>query len=109
MKFYNADCDKIAIENPIQSKIYNVPKYNQIIQPYQFGHAYSKKTCLWLKNLPLLKPTEILTNYVQFVSSGSAGRKGLKAKDGLVNGAKARSKTFPGIAKAMATQFTELN
>lgn len=105
MNFYNADCEKIAIENPIQSKVYEMPKYDQIIQPYEFGHPYSKKTCLWVKGLPHLIPTEILNEYTQFVSSGSASRKGLKASDGMKSTAKDRAKTFPGIAKAMAEQW----
>ena len=52
LKFINADCEKIAVENPIPTRIYALPPYTQIIQPYQFGHPYSKKTCLWLKGLP---------------------------------------------------------
>jgi len=104
MSLLNADIQKIAIENPIQSKVFQIPKYTQIIQPFQFGHPYSKKTCLWLKNLPMLRPTKILTNYTQFVSSGSACRKGIKSSV-MVMGGKARSKTFVGIAKAMAEQW----
>jgi hypothetical protein len=49
MKFMNADCERIAIENPIPSSVYELPKYSQTIQPYQFGHPWSKITCLWLK------------------------------------------------------------
>ena len=52
MRFYNAECEHIAIENPIPSKVFELPKYTQTIQPYEFGHPFSKKTCLWLKNLP---------------------------------------------------------
>ena len=52
--------DKICIENPVPSKKANLPKYTQSIQPYQFGHDHSKKTCLWLKNLPKLEPTKIV-------------------------------------------------
>lgn len=105
MNFYDADCNKICIENPIPGSIFDLPKYTQTIQPYEYGHPYSKKTCLWLKGLPKLQPTKIMLNYVQYVSSGSAARKGLSAKDGMVSGAKARSKTFPGIARAMAEQW----
>lgn len=104
LSLLNAPIEKIAVENPIQSKVYEIPKYTQIIQPYQFGHPFSKKTCLWLKNLPMLRPTKILTNYTQFVSSGSACRKGINSRD-MVMGGKARSKTFTGIAKAMAEQW----
>lgn len=60
MKLWNADCKRIAVENPIPSKVYGLPKYSQTIQPYEFGHPYSKKTCLWLKGLPKLQPTEIV-------------------------------------------------
>lgn len=109
MMFYNADCEKIAIENPISSKVYNLPPRSQIIQPYEYGHPYSKKTCLWLKGLPMLTPTDVLSEYVQFVSSGSACRKGLSVKDGMKTSAKDRAKTFSGIAKAMAMQWTGQN
>ena len=68
LMFYNADCPKIAIENPIHSRVFDLPKYTHIVQPYQFGHPYSKKTCLWLKGLPNLKPTKIVTdNIVSYV------------------------------------------
>lgn len=108
MMFYNADCDKIAVENPIPSKIFCLPKYTQTIQPYQYGHPYSKKTCLWLKNLPPLKPTEIISDYTPYLPSGT-GRK-LKgtsygAKEQDRNRKVMRSKTFPGIARAMAEQW----
>lgn len=108
MKFYNADCEKIVIENPIPSRIYKLPVYSQTIQPYEYGEPYSKKTCLWVKNLPLLKPTKILDNYVPYVTSGQYTKthdekyKGVSRKGGS---AKIRSKTFPGIAKAMADQW----
>ncbi len=104
IRILNAPIDKICVENPVQSKIFEIPKYDQIIQPYQFGHPYSKKTCLWLKNLPKLEPTEIISEYIQFVSTGSACRKGIKSKD-MVLGGKERSKTFQGIANAMAQQW----
>ena len=55
----NSDIDKICIENPVPSLKAGLPKYDQIIQPYQFGHDHSKKTCLWLKNLPKLQPTKM--------------------------------------------------
>jgi hypothetical protein len=52
MKLYNANCEHIAVENPIPSKVFDMPPYTQIIQPYEYGHPFSKKTCLWLKGLP---------------------------------------------------------
>lgn len=59
MRFYNADCDKICIENPTPMRIWNLPKYTQAIQPYFFGDPYKKRTCLWLKGLNTLVPTDI--------------------------------------------------
>jgi hypothetical protein len=108
MKFYNADCPKIAIENPIPTRIYGLPEYTQIIQPYEHGHPYSKKTCLWLKGLPELQPTEIITeNIISWVSGGSKDHKGNPRRQSgtKFRDAKTRSKTFVGIAKAMAEQW----
>ena len=105
--FLSADCPQIAIENPIPSGIYMLPAYSQIIQPYQFGHPYSKKTCLWLKGLPNLKPTNIVDPICSWVSGGSKKSDGsprtncgMKFRD-----SKTKSKTFPGIAQAMAEQW----
>lgn len=109
MRLYNADCDRIAIENPIPSKVYGLPPYSQIIQPYEYGHPFSKKTCLWLKGLPKLKPTNILTEYKPYVSCGTSRNKGNKDKAGVSRSggaSKVRSKTFEGIAAAIAFQFT---
>ena len=108
MKLWHANCPLICIENPIPSSIYFLPAYSQIVQPYEYGHPYSKKTCLWLKGLPLLKPTDIVTDHIPFVSSGSYSKthdpkyKGASRKGGS---AKTRSRTFSGIAKAMAEQW----
>jgi len=96
---YKAKIEKICIENPIQSKIYNLPQYDQIIQPYQFGHPYQKKTCLWLKNLPELKPTKVLEKPQSTKIAGNWFNKG--GKERQIN----RSKTFQGIADAMADQW----
>ena len=60
MKMINADCDKIAVENPVGIMSSRYRKPNQIIQPYMFGDEAQKTTCLWLKNLPLLRPTKIV-------------------------------------------------
>lgn len=108
MKFYDADCEKIAIENPIPTKVYGLPKYTQTIQLYEHGHPYSKKTCLWLKGLPKLHPTDIVTeNIISWVSGGSKDHKGNPRKQSgtKIRDSKRRSKTFPGIAKAMAEQW----
>ncbi|MDC1452486.1 hypothetical protein N8371_08810, partial [Vicingaceae bacterium] len=60
MKFLNANCDRIAVENPVSLKVFDMPKWTQEIEPYQFGHPFSKKTRLWLKGLPKLIPTNIV-------------------------------------------------
>lgn len=101
MKLWNADCPKIAVENPIPSKVYELPEYSQIIQPYEFGHPYSKKTCLWLKGLPKLQPTDIVQESKRESTkiAGNWFNKGGKDRQ------KNRAKTFPGIAKAMAEQW----
>lgn len=107
MQFYNADCPKIAIENPMPSKIYDLPEKSQVIQPYQFGHPYTKRTYLWLKGLPNLEPTNIVRPETTLMPSGSYGR----SKDERHKGAftkdrpRLRSKTAEGIAKAMAEQW----
>ena len=101
LRFLYADCDKIAVENPIPSTVYCLPKYTQIIQPYMFGHPLQKKTCLWLKNLPLLEPTDMIPKE-QCQSTKVAGNwfnHGGKQRQAN------RAKTFPGIAKAMAEQW----
>ena len=95
MQMMLANADRVAVENPvgIMSRCYRRP--DQIIQPWQFGHGETKATCLWLKNLPELVPTEIVEGREQRVwrMPPSADR------------AKERSKTYPGIAKAMAEQW----
>lgn len=106
MSFYNADCPKIAIENPTPLKIIELPKPTQIIQPYQFGHPYSKRTLLWLKGLPPLIPTKLIGNYTPFLPSNTSQfAKGKGGSRGIVHNAKEASKTFEGIAKAMAEQW----
>lgn len=110
MKFLEADCPHIAVENPTPMKLVGLPPYTQAIQPYEFGHPYSKRTCLWLKGLPTLRPTEIVENHVPFVNGGCKDAngnyrrfQGRKERD-----AKTRSKTFPGIAQEMAEQWGNL-
>lgn len=111
MNFYNADCEMICIENPLPLKCVELPPETQIVQPYQYGEPYSKKTLLWLKGLPLLQSTKILTEYKPYVSCGTSRNKGKKDKSGVsrVGGAsRVRSKTFMGIANAMADQWGNL-
>ncbi len=106
-KFYKADCPLIAIENPTPMKLCELPQYQQAVQPYWFGHPYSKRTCLWLKGLPKLEPTEMVAEHEPYVNGGSKNADGTyrsfvgrRERD-----QKTRSKTFPGIAKAMADQW----
>ena len=111
MEFLDADCPRIAIENPTPSKIYELPKHSQVIHPYQFGHPFTKRTQLWLKGLPPLQPTDLVEPERTWCPSGSYSGKhndkhrGMFTKDRARN----RSKTFPGIAKAMAEQWSEDN
>ena len=107
MAFYNADIPKIAVENPVPSGVYRMPPYTQIIQPYEYGHPYSKRTCLWLKGLPKLIPTDIVEPKISWVSGGSKDSKGnpRKNKGETFRDSKTKSKTFAGVAKAMANQW----
>tara|TARA_R100000656_G_scaffold119382_1_gene93258 strand:- start:65 stop:667 length:603 start_codon:yes stop_codon:yes gene_type:complete len=106
MKLLDSSIDKIAIENPTPFRIFNLPKPTQVIQPYEFGHNFSKRTLLWLKNLTQLKPTDIVDNYKPLLPSNTGGKKrGQKSSSGFVHNAKDASKTFIGIAKAMAEQW----
>ena len=108
MAFANADCEKICIENPVGIMSSEWRKPNQIINPWQFGDAFEKKTCLWLKGLPELKPTNIveIPPRKRFDSGKSMPSWYAEAwhlpKE---ERAKLRSKTFPGIARAMAEQW----
>ena len=108
MAFANADCEKIAIENPVGIMSSEWRKPNQIINPWQFGDAFEKKTCLWLKGLPELTHTNIvkIPPRKKFDSGKSMPSWYAEAwhlpKE---ERAKLRSKTFPGIAKAMAQQW----
>lgn len=105
MTFYNADCERICIENPLPLKCVELPAENQTIQPYLFGDPYSKKTLLWLKGLPMLKPTDICESWKPYLPSGTSRNAGTKYNEGTVRGSRKRSKTFEGIAKAMAEQW----
>ena len=107
MAFINAPINKIAVENPIGIMSTRYKKPNQVIQPYQFGHTERKSTCLWLKNLPNLKPTKIVVPDIIVHKSGKTDSRlhyeTLKLPK--EERAKARSKTFSGIASAMADQW----
>jgi hypothetical protein len=108
MLFANCDCPRVAIENPvgIMSRLYRKP--DQIIQPWQFGDEAQKSTCLWLKGLPKLEPTKIVgkgeqTTYASGKTMATWYADAFRLPP--AERAKARSKTFPGIADAMATQW----
>ena len=95
MKFANCGCEKIAIENPIgiMSRVWRKP--DQIVQPWMFGHGETKAACLWLKNLPTLKPTNVVSGREPKVWKMAPSP----------NRAKMRAKTYTGIARAMAEQW----
>ena len=117
MQFVNADCERIAIENPVGIMSTEYRKPDQIIQPWMFGHNASKGTCLWLKGLQKLHPTDIIQDerkrkenqqvspdgkLLGFMTKDDSG-KIMRYNDPET--AKIRSKTFPSIAKAMAEQW----
>lgn len=108
MTIANADCDKIAIENPVGVMSTKWRKPDQIIEPFEYGDAYEKRTCLWLKGLPKLVPTKIveIPDRIKF-KSGKTMAKWYVEAGNLTKEQRAlvRSKTFPGIAKAMADQW----
>lgn len=111
MEIVNADCDKIAIENPIgvMSSYYRKP--DQIIQPYMFGEPARKSTCLWLKNLPLLKATDIVEPEIIHYKNGKGTDNPWHMSTMSLSKderSKERSKTFKGIAKAMAKQWGDI-
>lgn len=109
MEFANCKCKRVAIENPIGVISTRWRRPEQIIQPYQFGHKERKATCLWLKNLPPLKPTRVVQPDIIRHKSGRTDSKlhfetlSLPKEER----AKIRSKTFSGIAKAMAEQWSK--
>jgi site-specific DNA-cytosine methylase len=113
-KLMDAPIEKIAIENPVSVISSQIRKPDQIIQPYEYGHSEAKKTCFWLKNLPLLQPTKIVDKgeFVEWVDKN--GKKKRQAKwylDVLTKAKtkaerqKLRSKTYQGIADAIANQW----
>ena len=101
MKFANAHCDMIAIENPVGIMSTRFRKPDQIINPWQFGHPETKKTCLWLKNLQPLEETENVYAYMMTLPEKERSRIHWMGS----GHAKERSKTYPGIARAMAEQW----
>ena len=108
LQMLTADVKKICIENPRPLGVVMLPPETQRIQPYEFGEPWSKLTYLWLIGLPPLQPTNIVSDYKPYVSCGTSRNKGRKDKAGHSRAGgdkKVRSKTFPGIARAMAEQW----
>jgi hypothetical protein len=105
-KLLNANCPRIAVENPTPMRVFDLPAPSQVIQPYQFGDPYSKRTLLWLKGLPQLVPTNVLLEYRPFLPSNTGGKKrGQKYSIGVSKNWKQSAKTFQGVADAMAQQW----
>lgn len=105
-KFMNADCERIAVENPLPMKICKLPEPTQIVQPFDFGHPYSKRTLLWLKNLPPLQPTKYMDSWKPWLPSNTSALKEGRGWKGSIQGSKNYAKTFQGIAQAMAEQWS---
>ena len=103
-KILSAKAPRIAIENPVPHKVFGMPTHTQIIQPWQFGHRAQKTTLLWLKGLPPLQATEIVDAGEYYIDKKHGWRHTKWFMDEFGN-SKARSKTFEGIAKAMAEQW----
>ncbi len=112
VKLMEADIPFIALENPVGIMNTRYRKPDQVVQPYHFGDSASKKTCLWLKNLPDLEYTDVV-DAGEFIEFGSGRRLPKWYSDGLTKTKTAeerrtwRSKTFPGFAKALAEQWSE--
>lgn len=108
MAFWNADCERIAVENPVPLRHFNLPGYDQLIEPFWFGDPWRKRTALWLKGLPMLYPTNTVEPKGLWVGSTCENRDPAiytKYKLHSNRDPKRRAKTFPGIAKAMAEQW----
>lgn len=108
MQFVNADCQKIAIENPVGFMGTRYRKCDQTIQPFQFGDPFEKLTCLWLKGLPKLTPTNIVQPPERQKLKSGKSMPEWYSNAPKCDRAKIRSKTFPGIAKAMASQWSDI-
>lgn len=110
LAFLSADCERICVENPTPLKHFQLPRYTQVIEPYFFGDPWKKRTCLWLKGLPQLVATDMVEPKGLWVGSTSGRNKStgrIKSCYTLSSNrdSKKRSKTFPGIANAMADQW----
>lgn len=105
MEFANAQCERVAIENPVGIMSTHWRKPDQIIEPYQFGDPVKKKTCLWLKNLPKLVATDIVEPEANIPYGEGRSHQRWISNAPVKNRRVIRSKTWPGIAKAMAHQW----
>ena len=107
MAIWEADCDKVIIENPTPSKIFNYPAHTQSVQPYEYGHPFTKRTLLWGRGVEPLQPTNIVEPERTWCPSGSYSGKHNDKHRGMftTDRSKNRSKTFQGIAEAMAEQW----
>ena len=112
-RLMDSSIERIALENPISVISSRIRKPDQIINPYEFGHDASKKTCLWLKNLPLLKPTKMIDPRIVITPSGKPAKRWGNQCDNYGDSKlppsadrwKLRSATYQGIADAMAKQW----
>ena len=109
LKLLNANIPKICVENPKPMKIFNLPKNSTYVEPYEHGHPFSKRTYLWLKNLPPLIATKIIAKHTTFLPSNTGGKK-RNQKYNITkvpkNPSKKYSKFWTGIAEAMANQWS---
>lgn len=107
----DANSDKICVENPLPNKFGKMllPRYTQVVHPWEYGHPVTKRTCLWLKGLPLLIPTYTVEPTHRLVSKSYVKQKGLKPTlPDVKSNANDRSRTFKGIADAMVDQWGNL-
>jgi hypothetical protein len=103
----NAPAPYIAVENPTPLRLADLPPHTQAVQPYEYGHPYSKRTLLWLRGLPPLQPTNVLQEWKPYLPSNTGGvSRGQQHSSGVAKNAKEASTTFAGVAQAMATQWS---
>lgn len=110
LKILNSDCERIVVENPPPMKRFNLPKYSQLVRPYMFGESNNKPICFWIKGVAELKPTNIVEkdkNIVKWVHKATGKRKSCSKwyNTNTSQHSKHRSKTFKGVAEAMADQW----
>jgi hypothetical protein len=109
LALWNAPIPRIAIENPIGrlNQLWRYP--DQTIEPWQFGDPYTKRTCLWLRGIPPLMATHVRLERTNWLPSNTSGfRRGQRSRQGVVQGGRDASRTFPGIANAFADQWGAL-